>query len=835
MLSSSAPELEVPDTFGELLKYLRRRARLTQLDLAVAVGYSREQITRLENNQGAPDHLAVKALFVPALDLASEPELAARLNQLAASTRTKKNIATTAERAKPQPTNLTAPLTRFIGREREIAEVKRLLGTTRLLALTGAGGVGKTRLAIQVGFELLPAYAGGVWIAELAPLREPALLTEVVAAAFNLPSRHGRNPEKTLTGYLRDKPLLLILDNCEHLLVACARLAETLLRAAPQLSILATGRESLGILSATTWRVPSLTLPDVDTPIEQLAETEAVRLFVDRAVMGQPDFALSRKNAPYVAEICRRLDGVPLAIELAATCVRALPVEQFAGLLSDRFRLLTGGSVTAPPRHRTLRSMIDWSYDLLSESERVLLRQLAVFAGGCDLDAVKAVYGADALELMLPLVDKSLVGVEEHADTIRYSLLETIREYALEKLVQANELDAARNRHLGYYAAFAEEHGPRLRGLQQRSWYQRFDAEQDNFLVALDWAIRSENAGVGLQLFSALSLYWFFRGYRNEGVRWAHALFALAGEADARLHGRALIWASNLAGISGDYPSYREWLREGQALAEQTGDGEALAWASLIEAIGLADMERVNALLAEARTLAHTAGDTWLEGNVLFVWGDRARGWGKLERAETLYAESVRLLRTVGDRDLIALPLGNLGRLAFERGDYTRAQAAYEESIALSREMDNTLGVANWRLQMANLKLRQGDYTEVKDALADCLPTFHDFDVQEAIADCFALAAALANAQGEAERAAALLGASERILERFNLVHQVIDPTSSTEFARTAQASRARLSESSFRAAWERGRGLTAEQAVAEAMHGLRARDRDLPFAGGRD
>lgn len=808
-------------SFGELLRFLRRRARLTQEELARAVGYSREQVTRLEANQRAADRLTVNALFLPALDLPAGSPLAARLLALAAREK--------AAAPAPAPrTNLSAPLTRFIGREREVAEIERLLlgipgasvPPARLLALTGAGGVGKTRLALQAGLALLPRFAGGVWLVELAALDDPDLVPAAVAAVFGLSAAPGRDVIDTLRAYLRDKHLLLILDNCEHLLVACARLAESLLRAAPQLSIMATTRESLGILSATTWRVPSLALPAAGASLEQLRAAEAVRLFTDRAQSSHAAFELTPANAAAVAEICRRLDGVALAIELAATRVSALPVQEIAAHLSERFQLLTAGNLAALPRHRTLRALIDWSYDLLAPDERALFRLLAVYAGGCALDTLEALDGAGALAPAASLVDKSLLVMDERQTPPRYHLLETLREYALEKLEAAGELEPARDRHLAYFAAFAAEHEPRLRGPQQQQWYRRFDAEQDNLRAALDWAVRRGAVGPGLQLVDALWFYWFWRGHWAEGARRARAVLELPGEMDARLRGRALVGASNLAGRAGDYATSGRWLAEGTRLVEQAGNAAKLAWARLDATFGVRDEAEVGRLLEQALAYARGAGDLWFQAEVLHVWGERAQGRGELERAQALYAESERLFRAAGDAERVAMVVGNAGIIAYERGDDELAAAAYAQSLAMARERNDRPGVANWQLPIARLALRRGDPARALEALAECLPIFLELDDQEALADAFVVAANRAGALGRVERAAMLLGAAGKILERFNLLHQVVSPAGYAEFTRAVEAARRRRGEAAFQPPWEAGRSLSLQDAIACALEG---------------
>jgi non-specific serine/threonine protein kinase len=388
--------------------------------------------------------------------------------------------------------NLPTQLTRFIGREGEIAEIKGLLGTTRLLTLIGSGGCGKTRLALQVAADSLEQFADGVWLAELAPLADPAFVPHSVAAALDVPEQPTRPMTETLANYLRTKKMLLLLDGCEHRHAACQSLTDHLLRASDTIRILATSREALGVEGESTYRVPSLLLRDVrqTLPVAQLAEYDVIRLFAERAALAQPGFTLSERNAPAIAQICQRLDGMPLAIEFAAARLRMLSVEQIAARLDDRFRLLTAGTRQTLPRQQTLRATMDWSYDLLSDPERAVLRRLSVFAGGWPFDTAEAVCAGggieagDILDLLTQLVDKSLVIAETHGGEARYRLLETVRQYGDEKLRNAGEAAEVRRRHRDWFLALAEQAGSELRGPKRSIWLDRLETEHDNLRAA---------------------------------------------------------------------------------------------------------------------------------------------------------------------------------------------------------------------------------------------------------------------------------------------------------------------------------------------------------------
>src|SRR5579884_1260938 len=491
--------------------------------------------------------------------------------------------------------NLPVQLTSFIGREKEMEEIKRLLSTAHLLTLTGSGGCGKTRLALQVAADRVEEYADGVWLVELAAIADLGLVPQTVAVALGVSEEPNRPLGETLANYLRPKSLLLVLDNCEHLLTACAQLADTLLRTCPKVRILASSREGLGLLGEALYHVPSLSLPDEKRlpTLEQLSQYEAVRLFVERAVLSRPDFAVTAQNAASVVQICSRLDGIPLAIELAAARARALAVEQLAQRLDDRFRLLTGGSRTALPRQQTLRATIDWSYDLLSQAERTLLRRLSVFLGGWTLEAAEAVC-ADAshappraaamgagehaaapleagsrenaggpvaaeavLDLLSRLVDKSLVLVEESAEAeARYRLLETVRQYSRDRLMESEEARDLRCRHRDWFLTLAEGAERRLRGPDQVAWLNRLAQEHDNLRMALEWCRAEEDAGAeaGLRLAGALWRFWRVRGYLSEGRERLEAALAQASASERTAQrAKALYGLAALAWGQGDY------------------------------------------------------------------------------------------------------------------------------------------------------------------------------------------------------------------------------------------------------------------------------------------
>jgi predicted ATPase len=642
------------------------------------------------------------------------------------------------------PNNLPRQLTSFVGRERELAQVRRLLAAAPLLTLTGVGGCGKTRLALQAAADALEAYPDGVWLVELAPLADPALVPQAVAAALGVREEPGRPLAATLTDALTPKRLLLVLDNCEHVLEACARLADALLRACPRLRVLATSREALGIGGETAWRVPSLTLPDAEhpPPIGALLQAEAVRLFIDRALAVRPTFRVTDANAPAVAQICRRLDGIPLAIELAAARVRVLPPGQLLARLEDRFRLLTGGGRTALERHRTLRAAVDWSYDLLTAQEKTLFNRLAVFAGGWTLEAAEAVCAGDGiessevLELVTHLADKSLLVVDEQPDgTARYRLLETLRQYARERLAARGEADRIAGEHAAYYLGLAAE------VLHEGNRSDRRDAqvgglrpEFDNLRAALRSCVARGDTARGWQLGAVLGdlwSYWSYFGHPTEGRARLAELMALPtsdGPREASLRAQLLNLAADLAHTQGDFAAVRSYRTEELAIHRQLGNRAGAAYA--LNALGLA-----------------------------------AREEGDLASARRLLQESLAAYRALGDRHGTALTLGRLGTVALAAGDLDTARPLFEESGAIWRAAGNSLLVGWSRLNQGLLELECGNPTGARAAAVESLRLFQGEGHEHALLHSLSLSASQAAALAAAPAAgAAAARAAERAL-----------------------------------------------------------------------
>jgi predicted ATPase/class 3 adenylate cyclase len=685
------------------------------------------------------------------------------------------------------PNNLPVQLTRFIGREHEKVEVRKLLSSTRFLTLTGSGGAGKTRLALQVAAEVLEVFRDGAWLVELAALSDPSLVPRAVASALDVPEQPGRGLTETLANTLRGKSVLVILDNCEHLVAACAHLTDALLRTCPNLRILATSREGLGVTGETTWRVPSLSVPDPQRlpPLDLFVQYEAVRLFTDRAVAGEPQFALTSSNAPAVAQVCHRLDGIPLALELAAARVKVLAVEQIAARLDDRFRLLTGGSRTALPRHQTLRAAMDWSYDLLAQNERAVLRRLSVFAGGCTLEAAEAVCSGDGvdasevLDLLTQLVDKSLVVMETRGEEARYRLLETVRQYARDRLLASGEAPEVRTRHRAWYLDLAERAETRIHGPEETMWLDRLEEEHDNLRAALGWSSTEEkDTEIRLRLVAALFEFWNAHTHWGEGRKLLET--ALAGSRDRKstTRVRALWGEGRLAWRQSDYGRSMALFEESLALAGELGDQKGVAMA--LYGRGLVttwqgDFDAATVLFEESLELSRKLGDKWFMAVVLAQMGWAARRKGNYAKAVALCEESLAMFRSLGTKRWIALSLHLTGHAVRLHGDLGRAAGLYRESLVLFGEV--------------------GD----KWVATECIEGL----------------AIIASAQRNSERAARLFGAAESARETFGIT---MPRPEAGDQKRFWAAIRERPEGTTFAAAWAEGRAMTLEQAIEYAL-----------------
>ncbi len=721
------------------------------------------------------------------------------------------------------PNNLPRQLTSFVGREREMEEVAALVPATQLVTLTGPGGSGKTRLALQVAADLVEAFADGVWLVGLEALTDPALVEPAIASVLGVRDQIHRPLLDTLTDFLRPRSLLLLLDNCEHLLTPSARVAESLLRACPHLRLLATSQERLGVPGEVVYPVLSLSVPDPRHPAipEQLTHFAAVRLFVERAALSQPRFALTRENAPAVAQVVHRLDGIPLAIELAAARVKVLAAEQIAARLDDRFRLLTAGSRTEMPRHQTLRAVLDWSYELLSDEERAILRHLAVFAGGFTLEAAEAICGEraaqiDVLDLLGRLVEKSWVVFEEEAP--RYRLLETVRLYGQELLRAAGEEAAAHRRHRDWYLQLAEQAEPALAGPQQGVWLDRLEVDHDNFRAALAWS-KSEADGreAGLRLAGALERFWDIRGYWREGREWLEAMLAKTAELATPARVKVLNAAANLAFFQGDYRQARTLGEESLALSRKLGDRQGTATCLTIlgfEACRIENWSRAREFGGESLKLSQELGDSVGTAGALAVLGLVARGEGDTDRATELLTESLRQVRALGDQVRTSLVLLNLGLVLRDRGDYERARALFEESLAMFQTLGDRWGIAFSQSNLGIAAWNQNDYPRAAELFRQSLILRKDLGDKRGIGTSL-VGLAVALRQSQPQRAAVLFGAAEALREEITVP---VPPFLRDQYDALVSELKGMLPADSFESAWAEGRGMALERAIEYAL-----------------
>ncbi|MFN8490698.1 MAG: tetratricopeptide repeat protein [Caldilineaceae bacterium] len=704
-------------------------------------------------------------------------------------------------------TNLPIPLTSFIGRTRETAEVKRLLiaahigqsqaahvgkSEVRLLTLTGAGGSGKTRLAIQTATDLIDHFAHGVWWVELAALNAAGLVVQAVAKALGVTETLGEPLIQTIANFVSNKQLLLVLDNCEHLIESCAQVADTLLARCPHVQILTTSRESLNIAGETLWPVPTFAAPEPTklAVVDLLLQFESIRLFVERAAAVQPGFTLTIENAKAVAEICQRLDGIPLAIELAAARVKVLAVEQIAayltGALGARFALLTQGNRTALPRHQTLRATIDWSYNLLDEAERQLFQQVAVFSGSFTLEALEAILESSPaaglpavpglrspvsglLDQLTQLIDKSLLIVEAYSGQKRYRLLETLREYALEQFTDTAALETMRRRHAEYFLNLAEQAEPAWTSAAQQPWLARLEREQANLRSALAYVTVSPDRELALRLTAALFQFWDIRVYLSEGREWLDKALAQRGSASVQTQAKALNAAGFLAHRQADYGAARHLLQESLLLFEQIEDDADVA--QVLTNLAMVDLQqghyraahqRLTQSLELFRTLQHDGGIA----RVLNTLGNWAWDQGQHGAAREHYGESLRIRQRMGDQVGVATAFFNLGNTARAQSDYAAARTYYEECLKIGRALDHQalIGIALKNLGL--VAFNQHDYPQARRAGEEALPILLE------IGDKSNAGFALANLGGVAQKQGDTNGALAYFYQSIQLMHE---------------------------------------------------------------
>ena len=698
-----------------------------------------------------------------------------------------------------RPNNLPVQLTSFIGREKEMKHVKETLKLSRLVTLTSAGGSGKTRLALQTGAEVIDEYSHGVWFVDLAPLNDPALLTSTIIDALGIKEESKKSTEETLIDFIKEKEILILLDNCEQLIHACANLTERLLSSCPKLKIIATSREVMNCGGEKIYRIPPLAIPDRNsnnTP-EQLAQYESVRLFIERALAVNPDFRINNENAQALAEICSRLDGIPLAIELAAARTKILSVVKIYERLDDRFSLLTGGKRTALPRQQTLKALIDWSYDLLSEEEKILWSRLSVFSGGWTLEAAEEICSDEMisknliLDLLSQLTEKSVIIFDESNE--RYRILESLKQYGIEKLSDGNRIFL---RHLDYFLELSEKAEPELRAENSKFWFDIIEADHSNFVSAIVRSLNNENAEKGGLVASAIGEFWSTTGQYSTGIRIVENILQSSGMLDKSVKSKVLSLIGSLKKDQGDYEQAKKYTEESLEIRKEIGDNYGIV-VSVVNLGSISfhqgDYDRAKKYFGESLTLNKELGDKRVMaasnanlGNISYYQGD-------YEQARSHYKECLTISKEIGDKKLIAISLNslgsityvledseqaseyyedclniskeigyismitssmnNLGFLANYHGDYELAKKYYFESMAISKEVGNKGGIATSMSFLGNTLCSLGDYVQAEKYYKECLSIYNATGDRKGIADSMNSLGDVMYTQGDNEQA----------------------------------------------------------------------------------
>jgi len=743
------------------------------------------------------------------------------------------------------PNNLPQQVTSFIGRERELAEAKSLLEGTRLLTLLGMGGLGKTRLSLQIGADVLEKYPDGVWFIDLAPIRDPSLVPNVAAQVLGVHEEPGKSITQTLCAHVREHKLLFVLDNCEHLVSACASLADALLQAAPDVRILATSREALHIRGEQTYPVLPLAVPDRKADFETLQRSEAVQLFVERARLQKPSFSLTEREAPAIAELCTRLDGIPLALELAAARLRSLSVSDINARLHDRFKLLTGGSRVALERQQTLRALVSWSYDLLQAHEQIVLDRLSVFAAGFDLQAAEAVCGADpipsedVLDLVTSLVEKSLVMVEQEGDGSRYGLLETIREFAHEclskrygllgtirefaheHLVDRDDVAATAARHCDYYLGIAKTARTKLEGPEQAEWTRRIEVDLDNLRAAIALALSGGvDPVIAVKLEVALMRFRMLRGYSTEArnnVRAALAHPAIHEPTVARAH--ALYVGGALAMNQSDYAEATKMLTE--CLAIRRGLGNARETAAALSTLSTnyvqqGEIAKARDCEEEAIGMFRELGDGIGEAIGLLNLGEIS--WRQADHvgAQHLFEQCLTIARSIKHQELESECERDLGELALGAGNVQAAQARFTRSLRICRDAEDKRGEAITLWQLGRTDMAGGDLEAAREKLAEAMRALQAFEMNSELLDCLEDYARLLQHVGQVDIAVRAYAAVACVREALRLARS--SPRGGGERDASIKAARTALGGPAFEAAWSAGRTWGLDEAVERTL-----------------
>ena len=778
-------------SFGYWLRLKRKALDLTREALADRVGCSVSTLRKLEEEERRPSaqitELLAEIFKIPPTERTAFLQFARGDWRSAPSVDDDEapwRVSTQALTQHPR-SNLPATFTSLIGRTKDIVAVQDYLThpDIRLVTLIGAPGIGKTRLSIASAKESLSEFPDGVFFVALAPLDQPSLIPSAISQALGYIEKNNLSPEEGLIEGIGTKRMLLVLDNCEHLIDDVARLASSLLSACSHLEILTTSREALQIPGEWLYAVPALDMPKEYTfiDVETVSEFPALVLFAERARAARSDFALNRENIRFAASICAQLDGLPLAIELIAARVKTLSIEQIAVRLDSRIALLTSGSRIAPSRQQTLRTTLDWSYELLTETERELFRQLSVFVGGFTLEALEVVALLDSDELILDalsrLVDKSLLLVEQQ-DQPRYRFLEPIRQYARDKLSETQESNLIQDRHLNYYLRVAEEAEPHLFGVWQQAWKNRLELDHDNLRIALAWSLESNQIEAGLKMAGALAWFWHSKGHLSEGNLWLEKLLASGIGDQGKERAKALRASSILSTGTGDYIRAKAFAESSVKLYREVGDnrGAGLVLADLGASLHWDGKEEESIeSLEESLRLLRATGDRWGIAYALLWLGDTWFRMGDIERAATTWEESLGITEELGDHYLVAWSLGGLADVTRLRGDYKRAAGMFKKSLSLYQRSGNKVGPP-FSLEALGL---------------------------------------VAVALGDAKRAARLWGAAAAWREAIN---EPLPPSYQRDYAPAITQARAQLGEEGYTAAWAEGHAMSPEQAIALAF-----------------
>ena len=725
--------------------------------------------------------------------------------------------------------NLPLQPTPLVGREKELEEISGQLrrGGTRLLTLTGPGGTGKTRLALQAAADLLDEFEDGAYFVALAPISDPELVTSAIAGPLVVREAPGQPLMESLKGYLKEKHLLIVLDNFEQVLEAAPLVGE-LVGTCPNLKVLATARAPLRLYGEREYPVPQLALPDpkILPPLEVLTQYEAIRLFVERATAVKPDFLVTNQSAPAVAEICVRLDGLPLAIELAAARVRLLTPDAMLNRLTNRLELLKGRARNLPVRQQTLRRTIDWSYELLEADEKTLFGRLSVFSGGCTLETIEGICNPerdiDPLEGVEALLENSLLRREEAmGQESRFVMLETVNEYSREKLEESAEAESMKRAHAEYFLSLAEEAEPELTGQDQVEWLGRLEAEHDNMRAALSWALKQGEVELALGLGGTLWSFWWRRGYHSEGRRWLEGALAIDGRELPESRAMALAGLGMLATQQGDVDRVQEASEEGLELLAREGREASGAKIYLLSVSGYValsreDYERATRLYEECLQLSREMRDDWAIAFSLFGLALVSHRRGDPERTAELYEESIGIFRELGDKHGLAYGLNNLGLVALSQGDLVWAEKLTEESVALLRELGSG-GDAEGLCNLGWMALLRDDLGKAADLYEETLTVAWDIERNPVVLSALEGFACLAGAHGKSARAARLWGASQTL-------RGGKDVPWDADFLAEADARisvvRSGMGEDAWEEASEEGRAMTLEEAVSYALEG---------------